>query len=183
MRKEKKNDKKKVDIKEFATIVKGKIRDFIRHPAVRALDEMKKADAKIPPIVHDEDNLLEVQNLKQYFPLKAGFFKRTVGYVRAVDGISFNIKRGTTMGLVGESGCGKTTTGRTILRLYKKTSGSVLFDGQEIFKLNKSQLRHFRPQIQIVFQYPYSSLSPETSRRGDHRRSGQRAQHRAQGGV
>ena len=160
MSKEKKNDKKKVDIKEFATIVKGKIRDFIRHPAVRELDEMKKEDAKIPPIVHDEDNLLEVQNLKQYFPLKAGFFKRTVGYVRAVDGISFNIKRGTTMGLVGESGCGKTTTGRTILRLYKKTSGSVLFDGQEIFKLNKSQLRHFRPQIQIVFQDPYSSLSP-----------------------
>ena len=97
MSKEKKNDKKKVDIKEFATIVKGKIRDFIRHPAVRALDEMKKADAKIPPIVHDEDNLLEVQNLKQYFPLKAGFFKRTVGYVRAVDGISFNIKRLTNL--------------------------------------------------------------------------------------
>ena len=112
------------------------------------------------PIVHDPENLLEVKNLRQYFPIKAGFFKHTVGYVRAVDGITFNIKRGTTMGLVGESGCGKTTTGRTILRLYKKTAGQVLFDGKEIFDMSKRELRHFRPQIQIVFQDPYSSLSP-----------------------
>lgn len=112
------------------------------------------------PIVHDPDNLLEVKDLRQYFPIKAGFFKHTVGYVRAVDGITFNIKRGTTMGLVGESGCGKTTTGRTILRLYKKTFGQVLFDGKEIFDMSKRELRHFRPQIQIVFQDPYSSLSP-----------------------
>ena len=106
------------------------------------------------------DNLLEVKNLCQYFPIKRGFFKRTVGYVRAVDGISFSIKRGTTMGLVGESGCGKTTTGRTILRLYKKTSGQVLFNGKEIFDLSKKELRKFRPKIQIVFQDPFSSLSP-----------------------
>lgn len=112
------------------------------------------------PIEHDPDNLLEVKNLCQYFPIKAGFFKHTVGYVRAVDGITFNIKRGTTMGLVGESGCGKTTTGRTILRLYKKTAGQVLFDGKEIFSMSKRELRHFRPKIQIVFQDPYSSLSP-----------------------
>ena len=112
------------------------------------------------PIVHDPENLLEVKDLRQYFPIKAGFFKHTVGYVRAVDGITFNIKRGTTMGLVGESGCGKTTTGRTILRLYKKTAGQVLFDGKEIFDMSKRELRHFRPQIQIVFQDPYSSLSP-----------------------
>lgn len=115
---------------------------------------------KDEPIVHDPENLLEVKNLRQYFPIKGGFLKRTVGYVRAVDGITFNIKRGTTMGLVGESGCGKTTTGRTILRLYKKTAGQVLFDGKEIFDMNKKQLRKFRPQIQIVFQDPYSSLSP-----------------------
>ncbi len=112
------------------------------------------------PIVHNDENLLEVKNLKQYFPIKAGFFKRTVGYVRAVDGVSFNIKRGTTMGLVGESGCGKTTTGRTILRLYKKTAGQVLFNGEDIFAMNKKKLRKFRPKIQIVFQDPYSSLSP-----------------------
>ncbi|MBR5388758.1 MAG: ABC transporter ATP-binding protein [Clostridia bacterium] len=112
------------------------------------------------PIVHDEENLLEVKDLKQYFPIKAGFFKRTVGYVKAVDGVSFNIKRGTTMGLVGESGCGKTTAGRTILRLYKKTGGQVLFNGEDIFAMNKKKLRKFRPKIQIVFQDPYSSLSP-----------------------
>ncbi len=112
------------------------------------------------PLVHNPENLLEVNNLKMYFPIKAGLLKRTVGYVRAVDGISFNIKKGTTMGLVGESGCGKTTVGRTILRLYKRTGGQVLFEGRDINKLNKKQLRLIRPKIQIVFQDPYSSLSP-----------------------
>jgi peptide/nickel transport system ATP-binding protein len=95
-----------------------------------------------------------------YFPIKQGFFKRTVGYVKAVDGVTFNIKHGTTMGLVGESGCGKTTVGRTILRLYEKTGGEVLFDGQNINKISKKSLRVKRPQLQIVFQDPYSSLSP-----------------------
>ena len=112
------------------------------------------------PAAHDEANLLEVRDLKQYFPIKSGFFKRTVGYVKAVDGISFSIKRGTTMGLVGESGCGKTTTGRTILRLYNKTAGQVLFGGRDIFAMNRTELRKFRPKAQIVFQDPYSSLSP-----------------------
>lgn len=110
--------------------------------------------------IQNGENLLEVRDLCQYFPIKQGFFKRTVGYVKAVDGISFSIKKGTTMGLVGESGCGKTTTGRTILRLYKKTSGDVLFNGRDIFSLNKKELRKFRPKIQIVFQDPFSSLSP-----------------------
>ena len=123
------------------------------------------ADTKLngaPVATNDNisDNLLEVKDLKLYFPIKAGFFKRTVGYVRAVDGVSFNIKRGTTMGLVGESGCGKTTVGRTILRLYEKTAGEVLYNGVDIFDMPKSVLRKFRPKIQIVFQDPYSSLSP-----------------------
>ncbi len=106
------------------------------------------------------DDLLVVKNLVKWFPIKSGFFKRTIGNVRAVDGISFTIKRGQTMGLVGESGCGKSTAGRTILRLQDKTSGEVWFDGQEIFSLDKEELRKLRPRIQIIFQDPYSSLSP-----------------------
>ena len=104
--------------------------------------------------------LLEVRDLKKYFPIKGGFFSRTVGQVKAVDGVSFKIRRGTTMGLVGESGCGKSTVGRTILRLHDKTSGEVLFNGQEIFSLSRQELRKMRPKIQIIFQDPYSSLSP-----------------------
>ncbi|MCR5173795.1 MAG: ABC transporter ATP-binding protein [Oscillospiraceae bacterium] len=104
--------------------------------------------------------LLEVRNLKKYFPIKGGFIGHTVGQVKAVDGVSFRIKRGTTMGLVGESGCGKSTVGRTILRLHDKTAGDVLFNGQEIFDLSKQELRKLRPKIQIIFQDPYSSLSP-----------------------
>ncbi|MDY6847035.1 MAG: oligopeptide/dipeptide ABC transporter ATP-binding protein [Chloroflexota bacterium] len=109
---------------------------------------------------HDRTNLLEVRNLKQYFPIKAGLLQRVVGNVRAVDGISFNIKRGTTMGLVGESGCGKTTVGKTILRLNEKTAGDVLFNGIDVFELNREELRKMRPKMQIIFQDPYSSLSP-----------------------
>ena len=112
------------------------------------------------PTVDGEDYLLEVKNLVKYFPIKGGFFGRTVGQVKAVDGVSFHIKRGTTMGLVGESGCGKSTIGRTILRLHDKTSGQVLFNGQDIFALSSSDLRKLRPKLQIIFQDPYSSLSP-----------------------
>ena len=111
-------------------------------------------------IQHDEKNLLEVKKLKKYFPIKSGFFQRVTGYVKAVDGIAFNLPRGTTMGLVGESGCGKTTVGRTILRLYERTSGEVLFEGQDIFSLDSAALRAMRPKMQIIFQDPYSSLSP-----------------------
>ena len=106
------------------------------------------------------DNLLVVKNLKKYYPIKSSFFKMTVGNVKAVDGVSFVIKRGTTMGLVGESGCGKSTIGRTILRLLEKTEGEVYFNGREIFSLSKEELRKLRPNIQIIFQDPYSSLSP-----------------------
>ena len=110
--------------------------------------------------VTDSEYLLEVNNLVKWFPIKSSFFKRTIGNVKAVDGVSFKIKRSQTMGLVGESGCGKSTCGRTILRLQEKTSGDVIFDGQDVFALSKEELRKMRPRMQIVFQDPYSSLSP-----------------------
>lgn len=99
--------------------------------------------------------LIEVEDLKQYFPIKTGFFKTTP--LKAVDGVSFNIKPGETLGLVGESGCGKTTVGRSILRLYEPTSGTVKFDGEEITDKNMSE---YRKHMQMVFQDPYSSLNP-----------------------
>ncbi|HQC21925.1 MAG TPA: ABC transporter ATP-binding protein, partial [Anaerolineaceae bacterium] len=104
--------------------------------------------------------LLEVRNLKTYFPIKAGLMQKVVGYVRAVDGISFSIDAGKTLGLVGESGCGKTTVGKTILRLTPKTDGDVLFKGVDVYALDNKELRAMRPKMQLIFQDPYSSLSP-----------------------
>lgn len=109
------------------------------------------------------ETILKVDNLKKYFPIKGGVFQRTVGNVKAVDGVSFEIKRGETLGLVGESGCGKSTTGRTVLRLLEKSGGSVEYKGTDLYKLKKSQLRKLRPDMQIVFQDPYSSLNPRMS--------------------
>lgn len=107
------------------------------------------------------ENVLEVRNLCKYFPIKAGLFSRVVGHVHAVENVSFTLKRGTTMGLVGESGCGKTTVGKTLLNLTPKTSGDVIFNGNvELDKMSAKQLREFRPKIQIIFQDPYASLSP-----------------------
>ena len=108
----------------------------------------------------DPETLVVVKNLKKYYPIKSSFFRRVIGNVKAVDGVSFAIRRGTTMGLVGESGCGKSTIGRTILRLMDKTEGEVYFGGKEIFSLSKEELRKLRPNLQIIFQDPYSSLSP-----------------------
>ena len=109
----------------------------------------------------ESENILEVSDLKKYFPIKGGYFNRVIGQVKAVDGVTFNLKRGTTMGLVGESGCGKTTTGRTILRLAgEKTGGSVLFDGQEVYDVSPKDMRALRTRMQIIFQDPFSSLSP-----------------------
>jgi len=105
-------------------------------------------------------NVIQVRNLKQYFPIKAGLMQRVVGYVKAVDDISFRIERGKTMGLVGESGSGKTTVGKTMLRLNEATSGKVLFNGKNVFELNRAGLREIRPKMQMIFQDPYSSLSP-----------------------
>ena len=111
-------------------------------------------------IEYDPQYILQVHNLKKQFPIKGGMLGKTVGQVKAVDGVTFNLKRGTTMGLVGESGCGKTTVGRTILRLYDKTDGQVLFNGQEVHDLSKKEMRDLRSKMQIIFQDPYSSLSP-----------------------
>jgi len=104
--------------------------------------------------------LVEVKGIKKYFPLTGGIFSRTIGYVKAVDGVSFFIKAGETLGLVGESGCGKTTTGRVILRLLEPTEGEVLFEGKNVFKLNREELRKLRREMQIIFQDPYASLNP-----------------------
>lgn len=104
--------------------------------------------------------LLKVEHLKTWFPLRKGVFNRTYDYVRAVDDVSFEVFQGETLGLVGESGCGKTTLGRSILRLIEPSGGKVYFDGKEITSLNASDLRLFRKQAQIVFQDPYSSLNP-----------------------
>ncbi len=104
--------------------------------------------------------MVEVTDLKKYFPVKKGLFSRVQGHVRAVDGISFAIGRKETLGLVGESGCGKTTAGRTILRLLEPTEGDVRFEDQSVFKLNGKQLRQMRRNMQIVFQDPFGSLNP-----------------------
>ena len=124
------------------------------------MSENININANITPETESE-YILEVNNLKKHFPIKGGFISRTVGHVKAVDGVSFKIKRGTTMGLVGESGCGKTTTGRVILRLSgEKTDGQVLFNGQEVYDLSDKEMRAMRPKMQIIYQDPFSSLSP-----------------------
>src|SRR6266566_3013265 len=105
--------------------------------------------------------LVEVRDLKMHFPLTRGIImQRVVGHVRAVDGISFTIERGQTLGLVGESGSGKTTIGRTLIRLYQPTSGQVLFDNQDLVRLQGESLRQMRRRVQMVFQDPYASLNP-----------------------
>ncbi len=118
-------------------------------------------DNSFTPVEYDPQYILMVNHLKKYFPIKGGMVSRVVGQVKAVDGVTFNLKRGTTMGLVGESGCGKTTTGRTILRLSgEKTGGQVLFNGREVYDLSKKEMRELRTKMQIIFQDPFSSLSP-----------------------
>jgi oligopeptide/dipeptide ABC transporter ATP-binding protein len=105
-------------------------------------------------------DLIEVKNLVKYFPIRGGLLQRVVAWVQAVDNVNFTIREGETLGLVGESGCGKTTVGRTMLRLVEPTDGSVLFDNQDIFKLQGRDLKNMRRNMQIIFQDPYASLDP-----------------------
>lgn len=106
------------------------------------------------------EKLVEVKNIKKYFPIKGGFFQKTIANVKAVDGVSLYIKRGETLGLVGESGCGKSTLGRTIARLYEPTEGEIIYNGVDIAGLKGKELKNLRKNMQIIFQDPYSSLNP-----------------------
>ena len=106
------------------------------------------------------DNLVEVENLVKYFPVKTGVFKRISGWVKAVDGVSFNIKKRETLGLVGESGCGKTTTGRCIIRLIEPTSGKIMYNGEDLLTTTTERLLKLRKEMQIIFQDPFASLNP-----------------------
>ncbi len=111
-------------------------------------------------MTENNEYILKIEGLKKWFPITGGVFSRVIGWVKAVDGVSFAVKKGETLGVVGESGCGKTTTGRTILRLIEPTEGKAIFEGMDIFSLNKTELRRIRRDIQIIFQDPYASLNP-----------------------
>ncbi len=117
----------------------------------------------IAPQPASASNVLDVVALKKHFPVKKGLLRRTVGQVYAVNGVSFSIGEGETLGLVGESGCGKSTVARTVLRLIEPTAGSILLDGQDVTRLGKSAMRPFRRQMQMIFQDPFSSLNPRMS--------------------
>ena len=121
---------------------------------------MSNGNAHTPTRESGNGALVEVSNLVKYFPVTAGVLRRKVGDVKAVDDVSFTIKRGETLGLVGESGCGKTTTGRCVLQLYPATSGRVLFDGTDLARVKGEQLRRMRRHMQLIFQDPFASLDP-----------------------
>ncbi|MBN1903785.1 MAG: dipeptide ABC transporter ATP-binding protein [Deltaproteobacteria bacterium] len=108
----------------------------------------------------DKDNILDIEELKTYFPIKTGLLRKTVGFLKAVDGVTFSIKRGQTFGLVGESGCGKSTVARTITRLERATAGRIIFNDLDVLEADKEQILRFRKKVSLIFQDPYSSLNP-----------------------
>ena len=111
-------------------------------------------------IAKNNDIILEVNNIKKYFPIEKDFFGKPIRFLKAVDNVSFKLKRGTTIGVVGESGCGKTTLGRTILKLYESNGGNIVFEGKDITNISKKEMQSFRTDMQLIFQDPYSSLPP-----------------------
>ncbi|MDQ3005849.1 MAG: ABC transporter ATP-binding protein [Chloroflexota bacterium] len=121
---------------------------------------MRTSPASINHLEHKGEVLVEVNNLVKYFPVRAGLLQRVVNQVKAVDDVSFSVKKGETLGMVGESGCGKTTIGRTMLRLVEPTSGAVKFDGRDVFAMKPQELKTVRRDMQIIFQDPYASLDP-----------------------
>ena len=131
------------------------VSDFLEGKETKFQDFAPKEKKQI-----SSETLLEVKNLKKYFPLEKSFFGKALSYVKAVDDVSFNVKKGSTLGLVGESGCGKTTLGRTILHLIEPSSGNILYDGLDISNLNKKEMKAIRQKMQIIFQDPYASLNP-----------------------
>src|SRR5437762_668878 len=116
--------------------------------------------AQRPTVVPESDYLLRVRGLRKHFPVRRGFLQRTVGYIRAVDGVDLEIRQGETLGLVGESGCGKSTLGRAILRLVEPTAGQVLFKGEDLTRLDRTEMRRRRRDMAMIFQDPFASLDP-----------------------
>ena len=131
------------------------VSDFTKDLVVSTKQRKLKHDE-----IYSQDPILKINNLKTYFPVRNGFFGGITSYVKAVDNISFDVYKGETLGLVGESGCGKTTCGRTILRLEEPTSGKIVYKGKDVSTMNSEELRLFRKEVQIIFQDPYSSLNP-----------------------
>ncbi len=150
------------DIKRRAEKIKNELNPPVIDDSEADIESSSSEAETVQDKTNDSDDyILEVNDLKKYFPIKGGFISHTIGHVKAVDGVTFKLKRGTTMGLVGESGCGKTTTGRAILRLGGDiTGGNVIFNGQDVYALSPKEMRKLRTKMQIIFQDPFSSLSP-----------------------
>ncbi|PWS29355.1 ABC transporter ATP-binding protein [Pedobacter yonginense] len=145
-----------------ADFLTGKIDDASAH--LQASNQLTETEIQLRrKKLYDQEPLLQIKNLCKWYPIHNGFFGKTTDYVKAVDQLNFNVFPGETLGLVGESGCGKTTLGRTILRLIEPTSGSIVFNGQDITHIGKPALRKLRKDIQIIFQDPYASLNPKLS--------------------